>query len=176
MPLAEDIVHERFLACVEKGDAHSAMAHFAFISCEARERGTEDAQQRGDAEERRREAGELLTLRRRQLLVLLCEKGMVKEASELLTNAVASPAFDSRDSSTIVSERCQSLVCVISVSCRTGRFFLRTSTEESARRQSLQFGHGGGAVVLYMLLSAAVHHAPGRSHNPIFVYFSLLEV
>lgn len=110
MPLAEDIVHERFLACVEKGDAHSAMAHFAFISCEARDRGVQAAQQQHDdaAEVGRREAGELLTLRRRQLLVLLCEKGMVKEASELLTNAVASPAFDSRDSSTIVREKCTS--------------------------------------------------------------------
>lgn len=104
MPLSADIVHERFLACVEKGDAHSAMAHFAFISCEARERGAETARQHDDAQGSRREAGELLTLRRRQLLVLLCEKGMVKEASELLTNAVASPAFDSGDSSTIVRE------------------------------------------------------------------------
>lgn len=103
MPLADEIVHERFLACVEKGDAHSAMAHFAFISCEARERGAETAPHGAEGE--RREAGELLTLRRRQLLVLLCEKGMVKEASELLANAVASPAFDSRDSSTIVSWR-----------------------------------------------------------------------
>lgn len=127
MPLAEDIVHERFLACVEKGDAHSAMAHFAFISCEARERGAEAAaRQRDGAEEGgRREAGELLTLRRRQLLVLLCEKGMVKEASELLTNAVASPAFDSRDSSTIVSGRCQSLslACCFYVSCWMGSLF-----------------------------------------------------
>lgn len=109
VPLAEDIVHERFLACVEKGDAHSAMAHFAFISCEARERGAVEAAGH-HADEGRREAGELLTLRRRQLLVLLCEKAMVKEASELLTNAVASPAFDSRDSSTIVSERYNSLI------------------------------------------------------------------
>ena len=80
-PIAEDVVHDRFLACVEKEDANGALAHFAFIACEG---------------------GASLTLRRRQLLVLLCEKGMIKEASELLTNAVASPAFDAQDVSTIV--------------------------------------------------------------------------
>ncbi|CBJ28831.1 expressed unknown protein [Ectocarpus siliculosus] len=91
VPGTEDIVHERFLACVEKGDANAAMAHFAFVSCDARERG---AQERALREE-------LVALRRRQLLELLCEKGMVNEASELLANAVVSPAFNSRDSSTI---------------------------------------------------------------------------
>ena len=80
-PITEDVVHDRFLACVEKEDANGALAHFAFIACEG---------------------GASLTLRRRQLLVLLCEKGMIKEASELLTNAVASPAFDAQDVSTIV--------------------------------------------------------------------------
>lgn len=69
---------------MEKEDANGALAHFAFIACEG---------------------GALLTLRRRQLLVLLCEKGMIMEASELLTNAVASPAFDAQDISTIVSQR-----------------------------------------------------------------------
>ncbi|CAM9100535.1 unnamed protein product [Laminaria digitata] len=80
--ITEDVVHDRFLACVEKEDANGALAHFAFIACEG---------------------GASLTLRRRQLLVLLCEKGMVKEASDLLTNAVASPAFDAQDVSTIAS-------------------------------------------------------------------------
>lgn len=82
LPDTGDIVHDRFLLCVEKGDASGAMAHFAFIACEG---------------------GPLMTLRRRQLLVLLCEKGMVKEASELLTSATASPTFNSQDLSTIVS-------------------------------------------------------------------------
>ncbi|CAM9698601.1 unnamed protein product, partial [Hapterophycus canaliculatus] len=45
VPKTEDIVHERFLACVNKGDANAAMAHFAFISCEAREKkGAAEAQ------------------------------------------------------------------------------------------------------------------------------------
>lgn len=95
VPGTEDIVHERFLACVEKGDTNAAMAHFAFISCDARERGAQEQALRE----------ELVALRRRQLLELLCEKGMVNEASELLANAVASPGFNSRDSSTIVSDR-----------------------------------------------------------------------
>lgn len=95
VPRTEDIVHERFLACVEKGDANAAMAHFAFISCDARERGAQEQAARE----------ELVALRRRQLVELLCEKGLVNEASELLANAVASPAFNSRDSSTIVSDR-----------------------------------------------------------------------
>lgn len=82
LPNTEDIVHERFLACVEKNDANGAMAHFAFIACEG---------------------GRLVTLRRRQLVVMLSEQGMIKEASELLTNAVASPSFDSQDLPTIVS-------------------------------------------------------------------------
>ncbi|CAM9203461.1 unnamed protein product, partial [Ectocarpus sp. 13 AM-2016] len=93
VPGTEDIVQERFLACVEKGDANAAMAHFAFISCDARERGAQEQALRE----------ELVALRRRQLLELLCEKGMVNEASELLANAVASPGFNSRDSSTIAS-------------------------------------------------------------------------
>lgn len=100
VPLAEDIIHQRFLECVEKGDANAAMAHFAFIACEVRERGAAPEPRDAGAA---KEAGELLTLRRRQLLVLLCEKGMVKEASELMTGAVGSPAFNSRDLSTIVS-------------------------------------------------------------------------
>lgn len=81
LPRTADIVTDRFLACVEKEDANGAMAHFAFISCEG---------------------GPLVTLRRRQLLVMLCEKGMVKEASELLMTATASAAFDSQDLSTMV--------------------------------------------------------------------------
>lgn len=81
VPITADVVLDRFLACVEKQDANGAMAHFAFIACEG---------------------GPLVTLRRRQLLVMLCEKGMVKEASELLTNATASATFDSQDLSTIV--------------------------------------------------------------------------
>ncbi|CAN0432500.1 unnamed protein product, partial [Ectocarpus sp. 12 AP-2014] len=93
VPGTEDIVQERFLACVEKGDANAAMAHFAFISCDARERGAQEQALRE----------ELVALRRRQLLELLCEKGMVNEASELLASAVASPGFNSRDSSTIAS-------------------------------------------------------------------------
>jgi len=101
VPLAEDIIHQRFLECVEKGDANAAMAHFAFIACEVRERAAAAAEPRDAGAAR--EARELLTLRRRQLLVLLCEKGMVKEASELMNSAVGSPAFDSRDSCTIVS-------------------------------------------------------------------------
>lgn len=87
VPRTADVVIARFLACVEKQDANGAMAHFAFIACEG---------------------GPLVTLRRRQLLVMLCEKGMVKEASELLTNAVASSTFDSQDLSTMV--RLQSVV------------------------------------------------------------------
>ncbi|CAN0497577.1 unnamed protein product, partial [Ectocarpus sp. 12 AP-2014] len=93
VPGTEDIVHDRFLACVEKGDANAAMAHFAFISCDAREGGAQEQALRE----------ELVALRRRQLLELLCEKGMVNEASELLANAIASPGFNSRDSSTIAS-------------------------------------------------------------------------
>lgn len=92
-PITEDVVHDRFLACVEKEDANGALAHFAFIACEG---------------------GASLTLRRRQLLVLLCEKGMIKEASELLTNAVASPAFDAQDVSTIVRFGSLWEVCCVS--------------------------------------------------------------
>lgn len=92
LPGTPDIVHDRFLECVEKEDAKGAMAHFAFIACEG---------------------GALLTLRRRQLLVILCEKGMVKEASELLTSAIASPAFDSQDLSTIVRATSTLSVCVV---------------------------------------------------------------
>ncbi|CAN0194231.1 unnamed protein product [Scytosiphon promiscuus] len=132
VPKTEDIVHERFLACVTKGDANAAMAHFAFISCDAREKGAAEAKAAAEAEAaaeaaksaaegegeseaksaereaellvlRRRQLLMLMTLRMRQLLVLLCDKGMVKEASNLLANAVASPDFDSRDPSTIAS-------------------------------------------------------------------------
>lgn len=91
LPDTGDIVHDRFLLRVEKGDASGAMAHFAFIACEG---------------------GPLMTLRRRQLLVLLCEKGMVKEASELLTSATASPTFNSQDLSTIVSSTYVTLVFI----------------------------------------------------------------
>lgn len=120
VPKTEDIVHERFLASVDKGDANAAMAHFAFISCEAKEKGaaaaaataapaTEPKETKPENEADllatgRRQLLMLLTLRRRQLLVLLCEKGMVKEASDLLANAVASPDFDSRDPSTVVRQ------------------------------------------------------------------------
>ena len=70
------------------------MAHFAFIACGG---------------------GPLITLRRRQLLVLLCEKGRVKEASELLTSATASPAFNSQDLSTIVRNVENVLLCFYSM-------------------------------------------------------------
>lgn len=96
LPGPEEIVHDRFLACVEREDSNGAMAHFAFISCEG---------------------GALVTLRRRQLLVMLCEKGLVKEASELLTGATVSPSFDSQDLSTIVSAA-SSLVMSLACSSR----------------------------------------------------------
>lgn len=90
LPGTEEIVHDRFLSCIEREDAKGAMAHFSFIACEG---------------------GVLLALRRRQLLVLLCEKDMVKEASELLSSATSSPAFNSQDLSTIVS------VALVIVTC-----------------------------------------------------------
>lgn len=75
-------LHDRFLACVEKATASEAIAHFATIAC------------RGSP---------LLSVRRRQLLVMLCDRGMVREASDLLTSATLCEGFEGQDLATTVS-------------------------------------------------------------------------
>ncbi|CAM9497937.1 unnamed protein product, partial [Sphacelaria rigidula] len=79
-PAATARLHSTFLEYIEQAQASEAVEHFAAIM---------------------RAGGPLVTLRRRQLLVMLCAQGLVEQASQQLTGATVCDYFDSQDLATV---------------------------------------------------------------------------
>lgn len=94
-PAATARLHSSFLECVDEAQASEAVEHFAAIM---------------------RAGGPLVTLRRRQLLVMLCAQGLVEQASQQLTGATVCDYFDGQDLATVVSDgdlrRCSRIAAI----------------------------------------------------------------